>query len=49
MSIFEQVKNEYRTNGYTNEQDFVGEYYFMSNPITMEKVRLYYTGQVREY
>ena len=47
-NTLEQVKSVYRKNRYTEEKDFVGEYYFMFNPITMEKVRLYYNGKVIE-
>jgi hypothetical protein len=46
--LFEAVKQCYRNNGYTEEKDFPGEYYFMFNPLTCERVRLYYNGRVIE-
>jgi hypothetical protein len=46
--LFEAVKQTYRNNGYIEEKDFPGEYYFMYNPITCEQVRLYYHGKVQE-
>jgi len=49
MNTLEQCKNLYRKNGYSVERDFQNEYYFMYNPITLEKVRLYYNGKVWEY
>lgn len=45
----ERVKAVYRQNGYDLEKDFPGEYYFMCNTVTGEKVRLYYWGNVEEY
>jgi len=47
--MIEKVKEEYRKVGYLIEIDFVGEYYFMYNENTGEKVRLYYTGNIFEY
>ena len=44
----EEWKTIYRNLGYTHEQDFPGEYYFMINPITPRRVRLYYNGRVIE-
>jgi len=38
----------YWENGYTTWKDFPNEYFFMYNPLTGEKVRLYYNGAVRE-
>lgn len=49
VDLLEQVKEVYRSAGYTYEQDFPGEYYFMFNEATGEKVRLYYWGRVEEY
>jgi hypothetical protein len=49
VSIMDQVKRVYRGNGYTVEKDFPDEYYFMHNPDTGERVRLYYSGKVDEY
>jgi hypothetical protein len=48
MSTFELCKELYRKLGYNVEKDFVGEYYFMFNPLTTERVRLYYNGKVFE-
>jgi hypothetical protein len=47
--LMEACKKIYRWYGYIIEKDFPGEYYFMYNPTTGEKVRLYYNGQVSEY
>lgn len=47
-ATFEDCKALYRGWGYTIEKDFPGEYYFMHNPKTGEKVRLYYNGKVWE-
>ena len=44
----ESCKQVYRNYGYTEEKDFPNEYYFMFNPITTEKVRLYYNGKIIE-
>lgn len=50
LNLLEQVKQQYRNVGYDIEKDFPGEYYFMFNSTTVQKVRLYYrTGQVKEY
>ena len=38
----------YWSLGYTQWHNFPREYFFMSNPRTMESVRLYYNGYVRE-
>lgn len=38
----------YWENGYTYWKDFSKEYFFMQNPETMEKVRLYYNGSIIE-
>jgi hypothetical protein len=46
---FEACKVLYRRLGYSTEKDFPGEYYFMMNPGTLKKVRLYYGGKVWEY
>jgi len=46
---FELVKQVYRNVGYVDEKDFSKEYYFMHNPETGEKVRLYYNGRVEEF
>jgi hypothetical protein len=46
--LFEAVKQTYRNNGYIEEKDFPGEYYFLFNPVTGEQVRLYYHGKVQE-
>jgi len=48
QELLEQCKKMYRSVGYDYEQDFPGEYYFMHNTITGEKVRLYYNGKVIE-
>jgi hypothetical protein len=40
--LLEQCKDVYRERGYSFEKDFPDEYYFMYNPETGEKVRLYY-------
>lgn len=45
----ERIKKYYRQFGYTVEQDFPSEYYFMYNSLTGECVRLYYNGRVEEY
>ena len=45
----EKDKEVYRSCGYSVEKDFPGEYYFMYNPGTGEKVRLYYWGMIDEY
>jgi len=47
--LLEKCKEVYRQVGYDYEQDFEGEYYFMHNTKTGEKVRLYYNGRVEEY
>ena len=49
IELIERVKEVYRKAGYTIELDFVGEYYFMYNQNTGEKVRLYYAGNIIEY
>jgi len=49
LTLLEKVKACYRQNGYTTEQNFPDEYYFMANPQTGERVRLYYNGRVVEY
>ena len=49
MNLIDKCKQVYRLFGYTEEQDFPGEYYFMFNPLTCKKVRLYYNGRVFEY
>jgi len=41
-----QNKKHYREAGYTEEKDFPGEYYFMFNPETCRRVRLYYNGLI---
>ena len=46
--LMEKCKQVYRNYGYNHEQDFPGEYYFMHNTRTDEKVRLYYNGRVIE-
>ena len=46
--MFEVCKAIYRELGYDHEQDFPGEYYFMYNTVSGEKVRLYYNGRVIE-
>ena len=48
-NMTERVKELYRKSGYTVEQDFPGEYYFMYNRDTHECVRLYYDGHIEEY
>ena len=48
MNILEQCKQHYRKLGYSVEKYFPNEYYFMFNPKTTEKVRLYYNGKVFE-
>jgi hypothetical protein len=47
--LLEQCKQVYREAGYSQELDFPGEYYFMCNPISIARVRLYYSGGVWEY
>ena len=42
----ERVLEVYRKNGYTTEKDFPREYYFMHNPLTGEKVRIYYSFRI---
>ena len=49
MTTLEQCKVVYRKNGYSVEKDFPNEYYFMHNPETGERVRLYYDGRAWEY
>ena len=49
MTIMESCKQIYRKYGYTTEKDFPNEYFFMFNPLTLERVRLYYNGRVLEY
>lgn len=44
-----EAAREYRARGYNIERDFPGEYYFMFNPKTGRKVRLYYNGLTEEY
>ena len=46
MEQIESYKKEYRKKGYTEEKDFPGEYFFMFNPQTGKRVRLYYSGLV---
>jgi len=48
MNILEQCKKLYRNIGYVVEKNFENEYYFMFNPVTCQKVRLYYNGKVFE-
>ena len=48
QNLLEGCKKVYRGYGYDYEQDFPGEYYFMHNAMTGEKVRLYYNGRVIE-
>jgi len=47
-SVFEKCKELYRSLGYSEEKDFPTEYYFMFNPTTGQKVRLYYNGKAFE-
>ena len=47
-SIIADCVRVYWENGYTQWQNFKKEYFFMFNPKTQEKVRLYYKGGVRE-
>jgi len=47
--LMEKCKVVYRNYGYDYEHNFAGEYYFMFNTKTNEKVRLYYSGRVDEY
>jgi hypothetical protein len=44
-----RVIANYRKLGYTIEKDFPGEYYFMHNPKTLERVRIFYDGSLLEY
>jgi len=48
VNLVEECKKIYRGYGYDYEQDFPGEYYFMTNTVTGEKVRLYYNGRLIE-
>ena len=47
--LLEVCKELYRERGYTTEKDFSNEYYFMYNPQTGGRVRLYYNGKAWEY
>ncbi len=47
-STFADCVRVYWENGYTYWQDFKKEYFFMFNPKTQEKVRLYYNGRAIE-
>jgi len=47
--LLEACKELYRERGYIMEKDFSNEYYFMYNPQTGERVRLYYNGKAWEY
>ena len=49
MTMLDRCKVIYRRNGYSIEKDFPGEYFFMYNPKTGERVRLYYAGNIWEY
>jgi len=48
-NTLDACKQRYRLDGYTVEKDFPDEYYFMYNPSTLGRVRLYYSGRVEEY
>ena len=45
----EKVFELYRERGYSFEKDFPNEYRLFVNPVTHEKVRVYYNGKVFEY
>ena len=49
VSVIADAVGVYWENGYTQWKDFPKEYFFMFNPVTLERVRLYYrTSKVVE-
>jgi hypothetical protein len=48
QNLLDRVIMHYKSLGYTVEVNFPGEYLFLFNPDTGEKVRLYENGRVIE-
>ncbi len=49
MPKIDQVTALYRSRGYTVQKTFPGEYVFLFNPETLERVRIYFNGSILEY
>jgi hypothetical protein len=48
QSLMADCVQVYWSLGYTSYKDFPNEYFFMYNPTTLQKVRLYYAGSILE-